>query len=137
MGALKSSHCSKGHPMAEPNLYMRGDGKRECLTCKRNRNRGGTANVERVGGTGAGYEGASNEGDEIGRHLNGLAVSFLRETKEPAERIRAVPTLRCQLVGRDGPDEKPPREAIAIGEDFEDGRGSGSSADPAKERFEL
>lgn len=40
MGALKSSHCSRGHKMDEANLYHRGDGKRECLTCKRERNRG-------------------------------------------------------------------------------------------------
>ena len=40
MGALKSTHCSRGHRMEPSNLYMRGDGKRECLTCKRERNRG-------------------------------------------------------------------------------------------------
>lgn len=39
MGALKSERCSKGHPMVEGNLYHRSDGQRECLTCKRNRNR--------------------------------------------------------------------------------------------------
>lgn len=40
MGALPSERCSKGHTMSEPNLYHRSDGKRECLTCKRERNRG-------------------------------------------------------------------------------------------------
>ncbi len=40
MGALKSLTCSRGHPMVEENLYRRGDGQRECLTCKRERNRG-------------------------------------------------------------------------------------------------
>lgn len=39
MGALQSEKCSKGHPMSDPNLYHRPDGKRECLTCKRLRNR--------------------------------------------------------------------------------------------------
>lgn len=33
MGALKSTHCDKGHPMKEPNLYWRNDGKRQCKTC--------------------------------------------------------------------------------------------------------
>ena len=40
MGALPSERCSKGHLMQDPNLYHRRDGKRECLTCKRERNRG-------------------------------------------------------------------------------------------------
>lgn len=39
-GALSTGFCSKGHLMADPNLYHRGDGKRECLACKRERNRG-------------------------------------------------------------------------------------------------
>jgi len=35
MGALKSPKCSKGHKMADPNLYYRpSDGMRECLKCK-------------------------------------------------------------------------------------------------------
>ena len=46
MGALKSERCSKGHPMVEGNLYLRSDGQRECLTCKRNRKIAGIAQVE-------------------------------------------------------------------------------------------
>lgn len=40
MGALKSDKCSRNHPMVPANLYIRGDGQRECLTCKQERNRG-------------------------------------------------------------------------------------------------
>lgn len=47
MGALKSAHCSKGHPMKDPNLYYRKDGGRQCKACvaandsKRKRKKGG------------------------------------------------------------------------------------------------
>jgi hypothetical protein len=34
MGALKSLKCSKGHKMADPNLYYRKDGQRQCKKCK-------------------------------------------------------------------------------------------------------
>lgn len=34
MGALKSLRCSKGHRMADPNLYYRADGQRQCKKCK-------------------------------------------------------------------------------------------------------
>jgi hypothetical protein len=46
MGALKSDRCSKNHQMIEGNLYHRPDGKRECLTCKKERNRGRSGNSE-------------------------------------------------------------------------------------------
>ena len=49
MGALKSLECSHGHPMEDPNLYHRPDGKRECLTCKRERNKGRKAGDAVIG----------------------------------------------------------------------------------------
>ena len=39
MGALKSSKCSRGHKLEEPNLYWRKNGQRECKLCKGERNR--------------------------------------------------------------------------------------------------
>jgi len=50
MGALKSDKCSQGHKMVEGNLYHRRDGKRECLTCKRERNRGRKSNEGEIDG---------------------------------------------------------------------------------------
>ena len=37
MGALKSEKCSKGHPLAGDNLYIRKNGQRECAQCARER----------------------------------------------------------------------------------------------------
>lgn len=33
MGALKSTHCSKGHALIADNLYQRKNGSRECRAC--------------------------------------------------------------------------------------------------------
>lgn len=38
MGALKSTRCSKGHLLKEPNLYFRTNSQRECKKCKELRN---------------------------------------------------------------------------------------------------
>lgn len=71
---------------------------------------------ERSGGESVGSAEVSAGGDEGRRHLNGLAVSFLRSTPEPAERLRQVPTMRGELVGGHGPDEEPTREACTYRE---------------------
>lgn len=58
MGRRKQAVCSHGHRMIEGNLYIRPDGQRQCLACKRRLNlgdkvyagNGSKAEVVEVGG---------------------------------------------------------------------------------------
>ena len=63
------------------------------------------------GGAGVGGESPCSEGNAGGGHLDGLAVSFLQKTEKPSERLREVSAVRDQLVGGNGSDAEPAREA--------------------------
>lgn len=90
----------------------------KCTRCWYRFDREGV-NGKRVGGTDAGDVGVGAAGELDRRGLDGLAVSFLREAKEPAVGLCAVPAVRGELVGRNGPGKKPAREAVERGSDIE------------------
>jgi hypothetical protein len=55
--------------------------------------------------------GVDIEREQVGRELNGVAVSFLRPAEVAEGRLREVPAVRGELVGGNGPDEESISEA--------------------------
>ena len=81
MGALKSERCSRGHRMVVENLYMRPNGKRECLTCKRERNRGRKSDAS---------NGSESNGGSIGRSISSPRVSGRAKSSIEAPASKSV-----------------------------------------------
>lgn len=87
-------------------------------------------NVERTSRENLVNQSADSERDSIGRSLEGIAVSFLQTPTVPAERLRAVPEVRSELVDRNRPEPEPAREACTYREyDSESGEWYGCSLD--------
>src|ERR1017187_8238584 len=91
----------------------------QCPRCKRcdwHMPKKGVGDGERVGASDVGGKGSDTGGDAGGGNLEGLAVSFLRTSPVPEKRLHTVPEVRGELVGGDGPDQEPPREACSYRE---------------------
>ena len=98
--------CAKGHRMVEGNLYYRPDGNRECLTCKRERNRGGNRDDGvRGAGRGAAVEASGSRDVE--------SVPAVRGGQGTAQRLHTVQSLREELARGGGFDERPQGEPEA------------------------
>ncbi len=57
-----------------------------------------------------------NRREQIGRSLDGLAVSFLRPSEEVTVGLHPLPAVRDELDGGDGPDAEPEREGCSYRE---------------------
>ena len=121
MGALKSLKCSKGHVMEDPNLYHRGDGKRECLACKKERNRGRKVAVD-GGGQGIGSSGS------VERSGVRASVPVLRSSEGKSKRVHSVQPVRGKLGGQRTASSKLPQHGPASSASGSCPHGNGTQA---------